>query len=61
MVSHGIPVHNSLIQLFEPDKELVYVDQGAITIIEKTNLFNEGINRGRKAQSVEEIEDSFVQ
>lgn len=38
MVSHGIPAHNALLNMFEPEKDLVYLDNSAISLIEKVSL-----------------------
>ena len=38
MVSHGVPAHNALLNMFEPEKDLVYLDNSAISLIEKVSL-----------------------
>lgn len=34
-VSHGVPAHNPFLHMFEADKDCVYLDYGAVTIVEK--------------------------
>jgi len=34
-VSHGIPAHNGFLQHFEPDKDVIYLDYGALSIVER--------------------------
>jgi hypothetical protein len=36
LVTHGVPAHNPFLHMFEADKDLVYLDYGAVTIVEKT-------------------------
>jgi len=57
-----VPCHNSLLQLFEPDKELVYLDQGAITIIEKVGIQfgQEKTPKVQRERSAAEIEENYV-
>jgi len=33
-VSHGVPAHNGFLNVFNPDKDAVYVDYGAVTVVE---------------------------
>jgi len=35
-MTHGVPAHNPFLHLFEADKEVVYLDYNAITVVEKT-------------------------
>jgi hypothetical protein len=37
-VTHGVPAHNPFLHLFEADKDVVYLDNSAVTIVEKTLL-----------------------
>ena len=61
-MGHGVPCHNSLLQLFEPDKELVYLDQGALTIIEKLgfNINIEKTSKVNRERSAAEIEENYL-
>jgi len=34
-VTHGVPAHNPFLHLFEADKDVVYLDYSAVTVIEK--------------------------
>ncbi len=34
-VTHGVPAHNPFLHLFEADKDVVYLDYSAVTIVEK--------------------------
>ena len=34
-VTHGVPAHNPFLHLFESDKDVVYLDYSAVTIVEK--------------------------
>ena len=34
-MTHGVPAHNPFLHLFEADKDLVYLDYSAVTIVEK--------------------------
>ena len=34
-VTHGVPAHNPFLQMFEADKDCVYLDYGAVTVVEK--------------------------
>ena len=34
-VTHGVPAHNPFLHMFEADKDLVYLDYSAVSIIEK--------------------------
>ena len=34
-MTHGVPAHNPFLHLFEADKDIVYLDYSAVTIIEK--------------------------
>ena len=36
-VTHGVPAHNPFLHMFEADKDCVYLDYGAVTIVEKTS------------------------
>ena len=35
-VTHGVPAHNPFLHLFEADKDVVYLDYSAVTIVEKS-------------------------
>ena len=35
MVTHGVPAHNPLLHMFEADKDCVFLDYSAVTIVEK--------------------------
>ena len=59
-VSHGVPCHNGLLQLFEPDKELVYLDQGALTIIEKIGYSPFAVEKKSKEKSTSELEETYL-
>lgn len=41
-VTHGVPSHNPLLHLFEADKDVVYLDYSAVSIIEKTPVTGVG-------------------
>ena len=34
-VTHGVPAHNPFLHLFKADKDVVYLDYSAVTIVEK--------------------------
>ena len=37
-VTHGVPAHNPFLHMFEADKDVVYLDYSAVTIVEKSLL-----------------------
>ena len=37
-VTHGVAAHNPFLHLFEADKDVVYLDYSAVTIVEKSLL-----------------------
>ena len=39
-VTHGVPAHNPFLHMFEPEKDCVYLDYGAVTIVEKIGRSN---------------------
>ncbi|KEJ82794.1 hypothetical protein OXYTRIMIC_620 [Oxytricha trifallax] len=40
MVTHGVPAHNPFLHMFEADKDCVFLDYSAITIVEKVGKAN---------------------
>jgi hypothetical protein len=51
-VTHGVPAHNPFLHLFEADKEVVYLDYNALTVVEKT------VGKRHKLVEASEIEEN---
>jgi hypothetical protein len=39
IITHGVFAHNCFLQLFEPEKDVVFVDFGALTLAERRLQF----------------------